>query len=164
MTINQSWIWKCKHLVDCACCIWKLFLFAILYYDYCLLAFCMNNKFILYFQFFCKKSKEHKSHQQHCCSNSSSGAIAHNPGCDFEGLSEKYWGEILERTLSSSSLYALQRAYSHPRIERCNGLQEMKVFDTAVPDLWKLDKTTQTFDILAPDSMGSSAETAIVSK
>lgn len=99
-------------------------------------AFCMNNKFILlYFQFFCKNSKEHKSHQQHCCSNSSSGVIAHNPGCDFEGLSEKYWGEILERTLSSSSLHALQRAYSHPRMERCNGLQEMKVFDTAVPDL-----------------------------
>lgn len=60
----------------------------------------------------------------------------HTPGCDLEGLSEKYWGEILERTLSSSSLHALQRAYSHPVMDRCNGLtQEMKVFDTAVPDL-----------------------------
>lgn len=32
---------------------------------------------------------------------------------DFETLSEKYWGEILERTVSSSSLQALQRAYGH---------------------------------------------------
>lgn len=82
---------------------------------------------------FCKKKKEPKV-QHHCCSNSSSGGI-HSQGCDFEGLSEKYWGEILERTLSSSSLHALQKAYTHPRMERCNGLQEMKVFDTAVPDL-----------------------------
>lgn len=27
---------------------------------------------------------------------------------DFDGLSEKYWGEILERTFSSNSLHALQ--------------------------------------------------------
>lgn len=76
--------------------------------------------------------------QQHCCSNSSSmgGGMIHAQGCDLEGLSEKYWGEILERTLSSSSLHALQKAYTHPaRMERCNGLQEMRVFDTAVPDL-----------------------------
>ncbi|XP_068911242.1 trace amine-associated receptor 1 isoform X2 [Tenebrio molitor] len=87
-------------------------------------------------KFFCKRSKEQKpQQQQHCCSNSSSGVLAHTQGCDLEGLSEKYWGEILERTLSSSSLQALQRAYSHSRMERCNGLQEMKVFDTAVPDL-----------------------------
>lgn len=91
----------------------------------------------------------------------------HTAGCDLEGLSEKYWGEILERTLSSSSLHALQRAYSQPMImDRCNGLQqqEMRVFDTAVPDLWKLDKTTQTFDILLSESMGSSTETATLSK
>ncbi|NP_001280536.1 CG13597-like amine receptor isoform X1 [Tribolium castaneum] len=101
----------------------------------------LNNNFrrisreLLFSRLFCRKSKEPKSHQQHCCSNSSSGAFTHTQGCDLEGLSEKYWGEILERTLSSSSLQALQRAYSHPRMERCNGLQEMKVFDTAVPDL-----------------------------
>ncbi|KAJ3664505.1 hypothetical protein Zmor_000065 [Zophobas morio] len=101
----------------------------------------LNNNFrrisreLLFSRFFCKKPKESKPHlQQHCCSNSSSGVL-HNQGCDLEGLSEKYWGEILERTLSSSSLQALQRAYSHSRMERCNGLQEMKVFDTAVPDL-----------------------------
>jgi hypothetical protein len=30
---------------------------------------------------------------------------------DFEGLSEKYWGEILERTFSSNSLHALQQQH-----------------------------------------------------
>uniref|UniRef100_A0A336LJ54 CSON005263 protein n=1 Tax=Culicoides sonorensis TaxID=179676 RepID=A0A336LJ54_CULSO len=30
---------------------------------------------------------------------------------DIEGLSEKYWGEILERAVSSNSLHALQRTY-----------------------------------------------------
>lgn len=30
---------------------------------------------------------------------------------DIECLAEKYWGEILERTLSSNSLHALQRTY-----------------------------------------------------
>lgn len=34
------------------------------------------------------------------------------PHTDFDTLSEKYWGEILERTVSSSSLQALQRSYS----------------------------------------------------
>lgn len=117
-------------------------------------------------QFFCRKSSEQKHsqnyfHQQHCCSNSNSMVLGHTPGCDFEGLSEKYWGEILERTLSSTSLHALQRAYSPTIMERCNGLQqEMKVFDPAVPDLWKLDKTTQTFDLMVSESMGSSSETA----
>lgn len=33
------------------------------------------------------------------------------PRTDIEGLSEKYWGEILERTVSSNSLHALQRVY-----------------------------------------------------
>lgn len=34
---------------------------------------------------------------------------------DFDGLSEKYWGEILERTFSSNSLHALQHQnhYQH---------------------------------------------------
>lgn len=30
---------------------------------------------------------------------------------DIEGLAEKYWGEILERTVSSNSLHVLQRTY-----------------------------------------------------
>lgn len=38
----------------------------------------------------------------------------HPPRHDVcEGMSEKYWGEILERTLSSNSLHALQRSYGH---------------------------------------------------
>jgi hypothetical protein len=32
---------------------------------------------------------------------------------DIDGLSEKYWGEILERTLSSNSLNVLQRTYGY---------------------------------------------------
>ena len=32
---------------------------------------------------------------------------------DFDGLSEKYWGEILERTFSSNSLHALQHHHQH---------------------------------------------------
>lgn len=36
------------------------------------------------------------------------------PRTDLEGLSEKYWGEILERTVSSNSLHALQRVYGQP--------------------------------------------------
>lgn len=34
-------------------------------------------------------------------------------GTDFDGLSEKYWGEILERTFSSNSLHALQHHHQH---------------------------------------------------
>ncbi|KAJ6647512.1 hypothetical protein Bhyg_02735 [Pseudolycoriella hygida] len=35
------------------------------------------------------------------------------PRTDLEGLSEKFWGEILERTVSSNSLHALQRVYGY---------------------------------------------------
>lgn len=113
---------------------------------------CCWPLFPVTFQLFCRKSKQQQKynhHHQHvqvqhqCCGSNTDTVIAHAHGCD---LSEKYWGEILERTLSSTSLHALQRAYSHPRMDRCNGLQEMKFLDTSVPDLWKKDKTTQTFD------------------
>lgn len=33
---------------------------------------------------------------------------------DIEGMSEKYWGEILERTVSSGSLHGLQRSLNSP--------------------------------------------------
>lgn len=33
------------------------------------------------------------------------------PPTDIETLSEKYWGDILERTVSSNSLHLLQRTY-----------------------------------------------------
>ncbi|XP_072396800.1 trace amine-associated receptor 1 isoform X1 [Diabrotica undecimpunctata] len=105
----------------------------------------LNNHFrrisreILFNRFICKKPNNQKQdsfqnfqHQPHCCSNID-GIMGHTQGCDFDGLSEKYWGEILERTLSSTSLHALQRSYSHPHMETCNGLQEMRIFNT--PDL-----------------------------
>ncbi|XP_076275449.1 uncharacterized protein LOC143206677 [Rhynchophorus ferrugineus] len=85
---------------------------------------------------FCRKSHERKQHQfQHYCnSGPSPNFLGHTPDCDLERLSEKYWGEILERTLSSSSLHALQRACSPPRLD-CNGGIELKIMDATVPDL-----------------------------
>uniref|UniRef100_A0A1Y1LRN1 G-protein coupled receptors family 1 profile domain-containing protein n=2 Tax=Photinus pyralis TaxID=7054 RepID=A0A1Y1LRN1_PHOPY len=103
----------------------------------------LNNQFrrisreIIFNKMCCRKPNKkiqqfhHQQHLQRCCNTT----VTHTPGCDFEGISEKHWGEILERTLSSTSLHALQRAYSQPRMDRCNGLQEMKMFDTSVPDL-----------------------------
>ncbi|XP_060533010.1 trace amine-associated receptor 8c [Cylas formicarius] len=108
-------------------CFWNPFLYWLL-----------NNHFrriskdILKGRIFCRKAHQHKQEDsQHCCNNTPT-FMGHVPGCDLEGLSEKYWGEILERTLSSSSLHALQGAYSQLD---CNGLQEMRILDLAVPDL-----------------------------
>ncbi|CAG9864093.1 unnamed protein product [Phyllotreta striolata] len=108
----------------------------------------LNNHFrrisreMLFNKFLCRKSKDQKQedtfrgfqHQPHCCSNMEPG---HTQGCDFDGLSEKYWGEILERTLSSNSLHALPRSYAHPSCPEpsCNGPQEMRVFEAPIPDL-----------------------------
>lgn len=88
--------------------------------------------------------------------------MGHTADCDLEGLSEKYWGEILERTVSSSSLPGPHQNQSGTKLD-CNGGIEMNVLNNSLSDLWKLDKTTQTFD-LGGESMGSSAETAIVTK
>ncbi|XP_065170945.1 probable G-protein coupled receptor 21 isoform X2 [Atheta coriaria] len=110
----------------------------------------LNNQFrrisreLLFGRFCCSKPKEEKQHN--CSSNSSSIRHGgHTQGCDLEGLSEKYWGEILERTLSSSSLHNLQRnfhhgghfahAHHHHHHARCNGVHEMRMVDAAVPDL-----------------------------
>lgn len=47
----------------------------------------------------------HHTHHQH-------GYNTSNVRPDIEGLSEKYWGEILERTVSSNSLHAaMQKSY-----------------------------------------------------
>ena len=43
---------------------------------------------------------------------SSCHSSSHHQRPDIE-CSEKYWGEILERTLSSNSIHALQRTYGH---------------------------------------------------
>lgn len=40
---------------------------------------------------------------------------------EFEGLGEKYWGEILERTVSSTSLHAIQKACHRNDQFRCTG-------------------------------------------
>ncbi|RZF46829.1 hypothetical protein LSTR_LSTR008061 [Laodelphax striatellus] len=59
-----------------------------------------------------KKPSNPPSHHQHCCP--SAGSIPMTvppPRADFEGMSEKHWGEILERTVSSNSLQAMQRVY-----------------------------------------------------
>lgn len=45
-----------------------------------------------------------------------------NRGTDFDRQSEKYWGDILERTLSSNSLHALQRAYGAQSNRHLNGI------------------------------------------
>lgn len=89
----------------------------------------------MYLQFCnCEESPEHKSH---CCSigtpeydvtslpmppepplsrppdgQKTCNFISIRP--DIEGMSEKYWGEILERTVSSGSLHALQRSFNSP--------------------------------------------------
>lgn len=44
---------------------------------------------------------------------SNTSLTANTQRTDIDGLSEKYWGEILERTLSSTSLHNLQRTYGH---------------------------------------------------
>lgn len=93
------------------------------------------------FQLFCQKLSPDltiKSSSQQCCSNSSLSSGRSCPGSgsvgpsstgnsntipplppsacraeNHEGFNEKYWGEILERTLSSNSLQALQKAYGN---------------------------------------------------
>ena len=77
-----------------------------------------------------------------CCGSSSNGASAtpaphpmsSGTKCDLEGLSEKYWGEILERTVSSNSLQRLQKVYGHsyalPARPNGNVLTEMRLFET----------------------------------
>nr|XP_018905598.1 PREDICTED: trace amine-associated receptor 8c [Bemisia tabaci] len=97
----------------------------------------LNNNFrrigreLFFKNILCRSEKKRKSAEAlpRCCSNgfistmTSSGAsreaqaqaqaqLHHNR--DLEGLSEKYWGEILERTVSCSSLQTLQRVYPPP--------------------------------------------------
>lgn len=62
------------------------------------------------------------------------------PQTDFETLSEKYWGEILERTVSSNSLQALQRTYNQQNSSTiaANAAQQyhqLGCFQSSVTDL-----------------------------
>ncbi|KAK6635127.1 hypothetical protein RUM44_000376 [Polyplax serrata] len=74
-------------------------------------------KQLLVSTFFFKKEKKFNERSR-CCSTSSNGTIplppTTPPRTDLEGLSEKYWGEILERTVSSNSLQAMQRLCPPP--------------------------------------------------
>ncbi|CAG5028560.1 unnamed protein product [Parnassius apollo] len=54
-----------------------------------------------------------------CCGSPITSEGLHSKG-EFEGLGEKYWGEILERTVSSTSLHAIQKA-CHRDVLRCTG-------------------------------------------
>lgn len=64
-------------------------------------------------------SSSHQHQQQHGHSHQHQHQHQHGGGGystvrpDIEGLSEKYWGEILERTVSSGNLHALQKTFPH---------------------------------------------------
>lgn len=88
----------------------------------------------LYFFQVCFSDKSASEHKLHCCSVSSDcdlntlpippgpptsrppSSRSIHPQTDFDTLSEKYWGEILERTVSSNSLQALQRSYNQNNV------------------------------------------------
>ncbi|XP_069704974.1 trace amine-associated receptor 1 isoform X1 [Periplaneta americana] len=62
----------------------------------------------------CRRRQEALGAKARCCSVTTAAAPpAPAARTDLEGLSEKYWGEILERTVSSNSLQRLQRVYGH---------------------------------------------------
>ncbi|XP_050295525.1 trace amine-associated receptor 1 [Anthonomus grandis grandis] len=73
---------------------------------------------------FRSSSHLNKHHHEHFCNNSpSTNFVGHTPDCDLERLSEKYWGEILERTVSTSSL--------QPNVvSTCNGDIELTIMNS----------------------------------
>ncbi|CAD7089337.1 unnamed protein product [Hermetia illucens] len=95
----------------------------------------LTNKFCQY-----EETPDHKSHCCNIISECDQLSLPLPPGPpsvrrsdqhqttvirpDIEGLSEKYWGEILERTVSSNSLHALQKTYGqtqhHPQQSTTN--------------------------------------------
>ncbi|KAG8332170.1 trace amine-associated receptor 9 [Homalodisca vitripennis] len=62
----------------------------------------------------CRKPKKPSEPVIRCCTSTGPIAAAVANRTDLEGMSEKYWGEILERTVSSSSLQAMQRVAPSP--------------------------------------------------
>ncbi|XP_066248611.1 trace amine-associated receptor 8c [Euwallacea similis] len=86
--------------------------------------------------FLCRRIHDKKKQQfEHFCNNSpSSNYLGHTPDCDLEGLSEKYWGEILERTVSSNSLPGPPQTQQGPKLD-CNGAIEMSVINNSLSDL-----------------------------
>ncbi|XP_059478303.1 G-protein coupled receptor 52 isoform X3 [Neocloeon triangulifer] len=74
------------------------------------------SKELLLTKLLCRRAPATPARRTHCCSSLAqlpavAGACTLRAGGDSEGISEKYWGEILERTVSSNSLQALQRIY-----------------------------------------------------
>ncbi|XP_018319349.1 uncharacterized protein LOC108732852 [Agrilus planipennis] len=101
----------------------------------------LNNQFrricreLFFTRIFCRTMSKKKSIQHSCCNNSPV-IIRHKEGCDFQGLSEKYWGEILDRTLSSNSLQNLHRSFSHPHVNCYTPTaHDLCILDLGVPAL-----------------------------
>ncbi|XP_054257910.1 trace amine-associated receptor 9 [Macrosteles quadrilineatus] len=62
----------------------------------------------------CRKPKKPSEAAIRCCTSTGPIAAAIASRSDLEGMSERYWGEILERTVSSSSLQAMSRGVPPP--------------------------------------------------
>ncbi|CAH2084843.1 unnamed protein product [Euphydryas editha] len=80
----------------------------------------ISNELIQYYVC-CRRTKTFQNFEKPtgCCGSSITSDGLHSKG-EFEGLGEKYWGEILERTVSSNSLHAIQKA-CHRDPLRCTG-------------------------------------------
>ncbi|XP_041980025.1 5-hydroxytryptamine receptor 1A [Aricia agestis] len=65
---------------------------------------------LVQFYICCKRPKSFAAYEKGagCCGSSVTSDGLHSKG-EFEGLGEKFWGEILERTVSSTSLHAIQK-------------------------------------------------------
>ncbi|XP_045769812.1 trace amine-associated receptor 6 [Maniola jurtina] len=79
----------------------------------------ISNELLQYY-ICCRRTKSFQSYEKPagCCGSSITSEGLHSKG-EFEGLGEKYWGEILERTVSSNSLHAIQKC--HRDHMRCTG-------------------------------------------
>lgn len=71
----------------------------------------LNYLFHLCPQFCCRRTKPFPQYEKPtgCCGSPITSDGLHSKR-EFEGVHEKYWGEILDRTVSSSSLNAIQKA------------------------------------------------------
>ncbi|KOB69395.1 Uncharacterized protein OBRU01_16905 [Operophtera brumata] len=80
----------------------------------------ISNELLQYY-ICCRRTKTFSSYEKPtgCCGSPLTSDGLHSKG-EFEGLGEKYWGEILERTASSTSLHAIQKA-CHRDPLRCSG-------------------------------------------
>ncbi|CAH0399754.1 unnamed protein product [Chilo suppressalis] len=111
----------------------------------------ISNELLQYYMC-CRKPKSFHSYEKPtgCCGSPVTSDGMHSKG-EFDGLGEKYWGEILERTVSSTSLHAIQKT-CHRDPLRCTGSfkgcpsgickQESRFFDGYGPtDYRHLDRS-----------------------